>query len=153
MEESKNKSKKVKKVIRGKKEETKYEFQTGQSDKVRCQKKVRWPYFLLFYLSYSPFFFCRIRYSAANVSVWWEYGREIREVKKLRMKAGSQCSVMAKVINLIKLFDILFTVVPVIELIWGLFEKFLSLYFEKNSSKYQNDRWGANRWICSIRHF
>ena len=51
------------------------------------------------------------------------------------MKAGSQCSVMGKVINLIKLFDILFTVVPVIELTLGLFEQFpigASLYFEKN---------------------
>ena len=98
-------------------------------------------------------FFCRIRYSAVNISVWWEYGREIREVKKLRMKAGSQCSMMGKVINLIKLFDNLFTVAPVTELIWGLFEKFLSLHFEKYSLKYQNNRWGTNRWICSIRHF
>ena len=50
------------------------------------------------------------------------------------MKAGSQCSMMGKVINLIKLFDILFTVAPVIELILGLFEQFptgASLYFEK----------------------
>ena len=39
MKEGKNKSKKVKKVIRGKKEETKYEFQTGQSDKQTKRRK------------------------------------------------------------------------------------------------------------------
>ena len=72
MKESKNKSKKVKKVIRGKKEETKYEFQTGQSDKQTKRRKSDGPTSFCFICRIHHFFlsypvFCCEHFSVMRI--------------------------------------------------------------------------------------